>query len=163
MPADPDCLFCKIIAGELVRGRSSTRTNCTVSFMDIYPVTRGHALVVPRNHSRDLHRDRRRGPRRDGLAAQRLAARARDALGADGVNLTQLQRACSVADRLPLPPARDPSLRRTTRCGSQWLPGPGDPDEIAAAAELLRGGPDADGWMLRGVARTSSLRVRRGS
>ena len=48
---DPDCIFCKIVAGELpatIVGEDER----TISFMDIAPATRGHALVIPRAHSR---------------------------------------------------------------------------------------------------------------
>jgi hypothetical protein len=47
MAADPDCLYCKIVAGEV----PSTRVfedERTVAFMDINPATRGHLLVIPR-------------------------------------------------------------------------------------------------------------------
>ena len=55
--------------------------------MDITPWTRGHALVIPRTHSRNLYEVARDDLRRAGAAAQRLAARMRDRLGCDGVNL----------------------------------------------------------------------------
>ena len=51
--SDPDCIFCKIVAGELPSARVDEDER-TISFMDISPATRGHALVVPREHSRDL-------------------------------------------------------------------------------------------------------------
>ena len=53
MATDPDCLFCKIIAGEI----PSTRVyedERTIAFMDINPGTTGHLLVVPRAHAKDL-------------------------------------------------------------------------------------------------------------
>ena len=48
--ADPDCLFCKIVAGELPSQRIDEDER-TVTFMDVAPATRGHALVVPRAHT----------------------------------------------------------------------------------------------------------------
>ena len=53
MSSDPDCLFCKIAAGEILatRVREDERT---IAFMDINPATRGHVLVIPRAHTRDL-------------------------------------------------------------------------------------------------------------
>ena len=53
MPADPDCLFCKIVAGEIPSTRVDEDER-TIAFMDINPATRGHLLVVPREHSADL-------------------------------------------------------------------------------------------------------------
>ena len=51
--ADPDCLFCKIVAGEIPSTRVDEDER-TVAFMDINPATRGHLLVVPREHATDL-------------------------------------------------------------------------------------------------------------
>ena len=51
--SDPDCIFCKIVAGELP-ATIVDEDEHTVSFMDINPATRGHALVIPRRHAPDL-------------------------------------------------------------------------------------------------------------
>ena len=48
--ADPDCIFCKIVAGELP-ATIVDEDERTIAFMDINPATRGHALVIPRAHS----------------------------------------------------------------------------------------------------------------
>ena len=58
-----------------------------MSFMDINPWTRGHALVIPRTHSRNLLRDRGGRPRARAARAKRLAASMRERLGCDGINL----------------------------------------------------------------------------
>ena len=50
---DPDCIFCKIVAGELP-ATIIAEDERTISFMDIAPATRGHALVIPRAHAVDL-------------------------------------------------------------------------------------------------------------
>jgi len=86
MDAQPDCLFCRIVAGELP-ARIVAEDELTVSFMDISPATRGHALVVPRRHSEDLYSIGREDLKACMNSAQALALRARDRLGADGVNL----------------------------------------------------------------------------
>ena len=69
-----DCLFCKIVAGEIpaTRVREDERT---VAFMDINPATRGHLLVVPRAHATDLLEVAARGPRR--LRGRRAGPRGR--------------------------------------------------------------------------------------
>jgi histidine triad (HIT) family protein len=138
MPADTDCLFCDIVAG-VTPGTIIDSDELTVSFMDIYPVTRGHALVVPRKHARDLYEIDTEDLAAVGRAAQRLAARARDVLGADGVNLLNFSGRAAWQTVFHfhmhmIPRYVDDPLRL------QWVPGPGDPDEIAAAAELLKGG-----------------------
>ena len=86
MPADPDCLFCKIVAGEIPSTRVDEDER-TVAFMDINPATRGHLLVIPREHSVDLLEVPEEDLEACARMAKKLAARAQDRLGADGVNL----------------------------------------------------------------------------
>jgi histidine triad (HIT) family protein len=138
MPADSDFLFCGIVAGAMP-GTIIDSDERTVSFMDIHPVTRGHALVVPRHHSRDLYEVDPEDLAAVARTAQRLVARARDALGADGANVLNF---CGRAGwqtvfhfHVHMIPRYDDDPLRL-----QWVPGPGDPDEIAAAAVLLKGG-----------------------
>jgi len=132
-----DCLFCRIVAGEIPATVVDEDAR-TLAFMDINPATRGHALVVPRAHARDLHEIPAEDLQAVALAAQRLAVRMRARLGADGVNLIN---SCGpaawqtvfhfhmhvvpryVGDPLELP----------------WVPAPGDMDAIAATGVLLRG------------------------
>ena len=137
MAADPDCLFCKIVAGEV----PSTRVfedERTVAFMDINPATRGHLLVVPREHAADVHAIDPEDLKAVVVTAKGLAQRVRDKLGADGVNL--LNSTGSVAWQtvfhfhLHVIPRYDGDPLRLP-----WQPAPGDRDEIAAAAKELEG------------------------
>jgi histidine triad (HIT) family protein len=134
---DPDCIFCKIVAGELP-ATIVDEDELTVSFMDINPATRGHALVVPRRHARDLLSVEAEDLRAAAVAAQRLAARMSGRLGAAGVNLIN---SCGAAAwqtvfhfHIHVIPryADDPLLL-------PWTPAPGDMQEIAAAAQELGG------------------------
>ena len=81
-----DCIFCKIVAGELP-AEVVDQDDHTVSFMDINPWVRGHALVVPKRHSKNLYEIEDEDLHRTAAASRRLALRMRDGLGADGVNL----------------------------------------------------------------------------
>ena len=106
--------------------------------MDINPATRGHALVVPRAHSEDLLSVSTEDLEAVVLAAQRLARRQYERLGADGVNLLNSSGAAAwqtvfhfhvhVIPRYAGDPLKLP-----------WVPAPGDPEEIAAVAAELRG------------------------
>jgi histidine triad (HIT) family protein len=51
--ADPDCLFCKIVAGD-VPATIVHETKQTVAFRDINPQAPVHILVIPREHHRDV-------------------------------------------------------------------------------------------------------------
>jgi histidine triad (HIT) family protein len=81
-----DCIFCKIVAGELP-AEVVAEDEHTVSFMDINPWTRGHALVIPRNHSRNLYGIDEEDLAHVAAAAKRLAVTMRERLGCDGINL----------------------------------------------------------------------------
>ena len=133
-----DCIFCSIVAGELP-STIVDEDERTIAFMDIAPATRGHALVIPRAHAEDLLSVGAEDLAAVALAAQRLAGRARERLGADGINLLN---SCGAAAWQTvfhfhvhvIPRYREDPLRLP------WVPGPGDPQEIAAAAqELTRG------------------------
>ncbi|HVR05347.1 MAG TPA: HIT family protein [Solirubrobacteraceae bacterium] len=135
--SDPDCIFCKIVAGELP-ARIVDEDELVVAFMDINPATRGHALVVPRRHARDLLEVQDDDLQAVTRAAQRLAGRMTQRLGAAGVNLinscgapawqTVFHFHMHVIPRYPGDPLRLP-----------WTPAPGEPREIEAAAQELAG------------------------
>ncbi len=130
-----DCIFCKILAGELPSTKVDEDEH-TYAFMDINPATRGHALVIPRNHSHDLLEIDPEDLAHTAVAAQRLAARAKDKLNARGVNLLNCCGAAAWQTVFHfhihvIPRYSDDPLKLP------WIPGPGDPDEIAAAAEQL--------------------------
>ena len=133
-----DCIFCKIVAGELPASIVDEDEQ-TIAFMDINPATRGHSLVIPRAHATDLLEIEPSQLTAVSIAAQRLAARAKERLGADGVNVINSCGAAAwqtvfhfhlhVIPRYQGDPLRLP-----------WTPAPGDSEEIAAAAATLSGG-----------------------
>jgi histidine triad (HIT) family protein len=135
--ADPDCIFCKIVAGELPASVVDEDER-TLAFMDIAPATRGHALVIPRAHSTDLLSIDREDLGAVALAAQRLAGRMKERLGADGVNLLN---SCGLAAwqtvfhfHVHVIPRYDGDPLRLP-----WVPSAGDQAEIQAAAQELSG------------------------
>jgi histidine triad (HIT) family protein len=133
--SEQDCIFCKIVAGELP-ATIVDHDEHTLAFMDINPATRGHALVIPRRHATDLLSIDERELEAVAVAAQRLARRAKERLGADGVNVINSCGAAAwqtvfhfhlhVVPRYTGDPLKLP-----------WTPAPGDPAEIAAAAAAI--------------------------
>ena len=51
---DPDCLFCKIVAGEIPSDRV-LEDDDVIAFRDINPRAPTHVLVIPRRHIPDAH------------------------------------------------------------------------------------------------------------
>jgi histidine triad (HIT) family protein len=133
---DP-CIFCGIVAGD-VPGQIVDSDEHTVAFMDINPATRGHSLVVPRQHSFDLMDVSDEDLERTMLAARRLARRIDEVLEPDGINLLNSCRPAAWQTVFHyhihvIPRYEDDPLKLP------WVPGPGDEKEIAELAEQLRG------------------------
>ena len=133
-----DCLFCGIVAGS-IPSETIDSDESTVAFMDINPATPGHALVVPRRHSRDLLEIEPDDLAATTIAAQGLAKRMKEVLDADGVNLIN---ACGTAAWQTVfhfhihvvPRYEDDPLELP------WVPREGDMEEIARIAGRLRDG-----------------------
>ncbi len=134
---DPDCIFCKIVAGELP-AMIVAEDERTIAFMDIQPASRGHALVIPRAHCRDVHDIDPADLAAVAVTAKALAAKAVQNLGADGVNLLNSNGAAAwqtvfhfhmhVIPRYEGDPLRLP-----------WAPAAGDMDAIRGAGAELAG------------------------
>jgi histidine triad (HIT) family protein len=132
---DPDCIFCKILAGDLP-ATIVAEDERTIAFLDIAPATRGHALVIPRAHAGDLLSVDDADLQAVTSASRRLAGRLKERLGADGVNLLN---SCGAAAfqtvfhfHVHVIPRYDGDPLRLP-----WTPTPGDPEEIAAVAREL--------------------------
>ena len=44
-----DCIFCKIAKKE-IPSKIIIETNKSISFLDVFPLSRGHTLVIPKRH-----------------------------------------------------------------------------------------------------------------
>jgi len=88
MAGDRDCIFCKIVSGEIPSVRiAESKEAC--AFMDIAPIARGHILVIPRDHYETIS-----DMPPDAVAAlfrlaARIAPQAQHAVGAEGLNVLQ--------------------------------------------------------------------------
>ncbi|MFL5871257.1 MAG: HIT family protein [Solirubrobacterales bacterium] len=132
-----DCIFCAIAAGdgpaEIVDSDEHT-----VAFMDINPATRGHALVIPRTHSANLMEISDEDLERTMVAARRLSRKLDAALHPAGFNVIN---ACGAAAWQTvfhfhlhvIPRYEDDPLKLP------WIPRGGEPEQIAAVAEDIRG------------------------
>jgi histidine triad (HIT) family protein len=83
LAAQPDCLFCSIIAGETEAAIVLDEPHA-VAFLDHRPLVHGHTLLVPREHHEtlpDLPADQVEGYF---TTAQRLATVVREAMNATG-------------------------------------------------------------------------------
>lgn len=132
-----DCIFCKIVAGEIPCFKLYEDA-ATLAFMDINPVHPGHALAIPKAHHPDLF-----AIPADGLAAttatlQKVARAVRKTLQPAGMNLVQCNGAAAAQSvmhfHMHAVPRHDGD-----GLAMNWGLDPGDMDEIGALAEKIRG------------------------
>ena len=130
------CIFCAIVAGE-APAQIVDSDEHTLAFMDINPATRGHALVVPRNHVADLMDASDADLERTMVAARRLARRIEAALEPAGFNVLNAcgRAACQTVFHYHLhviPRYEDDPLKLA------WIPRGAEAEEVAAVAARIR-------------------------
>ena len=86
--ADGECIFCSIVSGTSP-AHVVAEDETTLAFLDIFPLTRGHTLVIPKRHAQDLLDARADDVAAVARMAQQVALRLRSALDAPGINLLQ--------------------------------------------------------------------------
>lgn len=137
--ADPACPICAAVLDE----SSGAVIDCdeqTVTLMHTEPATDGHVLVVPRRHATDLYDITPDDLSATIRAAQRVAFKLRDRLGADGINLVNACRPAAWQTVFHF------HLHVVPRYGNDrlippWTPRPGDHERLQALAALLRHQP----------------------
>jgi histidine triad (HIT) family protein len=138
VPRDPDCIFCAIVAGD-APAEIVDSDDRTVTFLDINPATRGHSLVVPRDHSESLFDVTDQDLHASIVAARRLAERMRRTIEPDGVNILNAAGRAAWQSVFHfhlhvIPRYEDDPLQLP------WRPGPVPLDELKAVADTLRRG-----------------------
>ncbi len=86
--SEPGCVFCQIVAGE-AEAFVVASDPMAVAFLDIAPLARGHTLVVPTRHVRDLLDDGAQALQEVAPVVEEAAHLLVGRLGADGLNLFQ--------------------------------------------------------------------------
>ncbi len=83
-----NCIFCKIIAGDIPSMRVYEDEDC-IAILDINPAAPGHTLVIPKKHYQDLFEMDEAMAGKLMMVAQEIGKRQMERLGAPGVNLVQ--------------------------------------------------------------------------
>ena len=131
-----DCIFCAI-ASRSAPAEVVQADDTAIAFLDISPATRGHTLVIPRKHSKDLTEIDGEDLAHVVKMAQAIAKRMPGALGCDGVNLLN---SCGAAAwqtvfhfHLHVIPRYDDDPLKLP-----WIPSPPSTEELPQIAEALR-------------------------
>jgi histidine triad (HIT) family protein len=136
MTTDPDCIFCKIVSGE-IPSHKLDEDDKTLAFLDINPWTRGHSLVIPKEHSRNIYDIEPDDLAAAHIAAQRLAKRLREKLDCEGMNTIQSSEPAAMQTVFHthvhvIPRYSDDGLKLPAH------PQPAEHEELAGLAEELR-------------------------
>lgn len=136
MSRDPDCIFCKIVAGEIPCFKLYEDV-ATLAFMDINPVHPGHALVIPKAHEADVLEVSEDAIAAVAATARQVAKAVQEVVDPDGLNLVQCN---GKAAAQSVPHFHMHVLPRKDGDGLalNWGLEPGDMDEIGALAERIR-------------------------
>jgi histidine triad (HIT) family protein len=135
--AHEDCIFCKVLAGE-IPGERVYEDEHAIAVMDINPWTRGHIVVFPRKHAENLFEIEDEELERVIVAVKRVAAKVREGLDPDGVNLLQSNGRAAWQTIFHLhfhviPRYDDDPLQLPVR------PERAEPEELAEVAKEIRG------------------------
>lgn len=85
---DDTCIFCRIAAGEIPSKTLYEDGEFRV-ILDLGPATRGHALILPKNHYRNLFELPEQQAEKVMALAKKMAVQMREKLHCDGFNLVQ--------------------------------------------------------------------------
>jgi histidine triad (HIT) family protein len=83
-----DCIFCAIIAGN-IPAHKVYEDDKTLAFLDINPLAKGHVLVIPKEHSRNLLDIKDEDMAAVGRTISRAAKAVRTVTNCDGINVLQ--------------------------------------------------------------------------
>jgi histidine triad (HIT) family protein len=136
VPATSDCIFCKVLAGD-IPSEMVDSDDRTVAVMDINPATRGHVVVITREHAENLFDVSDEDLLAVMQMARRVAERMKQTLEPGGFNI--LHNIGRVAWQSifhfhlhVIPRYEDDALQLP------WMPAPGDPAALASVAQTLR-------------------------
>jgi histidine triad (HIT) family protein len=136
MSSDSDCIFCKIIAGEIPSFKLFEDEN-TLAFMDINPASTGHALVIPKEHAADVYSVSEAAISQTVKTAKMIALAIERTLNPDGLNLLQCNGPAAAQSvmhfHMHVLPRREGDELKLN-----WGLEPGDMDAIGALAERIR-------------------------
>ncbi len=83
-----DCLFCKIIKGE-IPSSNIYKDDDVVAFLDIFPYSKGHTVVVPVKHYKNFLEFPDKEMSKYFSVLKDLSIRIKENLKADGINVVQ--------------------------------------------------------------------------
>lgn len=85
---DSNCIFCKIANGE-IPSKTLYEDDSFRVILDISPASKGHAIILPKNHAANLYELPDEDAAKIMIVAKKVAAVLKDTLHCDGLNVLQ--------------------------------------------------------------------------
>ena len=134
---DCNCIFCKIANGEIPSTTLYEDEDFRV-ILDLGPATRGHALLLPKNHFANLFELDDETAQKAFLVAKKMAGKMKAALGADGFNLVQNNGEAAGQTVFHFHMHLIPRYENDN-AGILWEPGETTPEDMAEVKRLVDG------------------------
>ena len=134
---DCNCIFCKIANGEIPSTTLYEDEDFRV-ILDLGAATRGHALLLPKNHFANLFELDDETAQKAILVAKKIAGKMKDALGADGFNLVQNNGEAAGQTVFHFHMHLIPRYENDN-AGILWEPGETTPEDMAEVKRLVDG------------------------
>lgn len=134
---DCNCIFCKIANGEIPSTTLYEDDDFRV-ILDLGPATRGHALLLPKNHFANLFELDDETAQKAILVAKKMAGKMKAALGADGFNLVQNNGEAAGQTVFHFHMHLIPRYENDN-AGILWEPGETTPEDMAEVKRLVDG------------------------
>ena len=91
---DNDCIFCKLANGDIPTATLYEDEDFRV-ILDANPASKGHALIIPKEHYADLYELDDSVAGKAMILAKKMIAKLTDILGCDGYNIVQNNGECA--------------------------------------------------------------------
>ncbi len=136
MSSDPNCIFCKIVAGDIPCTKLLDEDGA-IAFMDIGPVATGHLLLIPKDHYHTLDEMPPEAAATMFRHLPKLIRAVQAATGSEGVNV--LQNNGAIAGQV-VPHVHVHIIPRTPagRFSFNWPAGTYEPGQMESLAEAIR-------------------------
>ena len=133
---DNDCIFCKIANGEIP---SSTiyEDDMFRVILDLSPATKGHALIIPKNHMANIFEMDESTDGKAFVLASRIAKAMKEALHCDGLNIVQNNGEIAGQTVFHFHMHIIPRYEGDNQ-NINWVPGTSEADERNAVAEQIK-------------------------
>lgn len=136
MMVETGCVFCAIVEGD-APAEVIYEDEATLAFMDIHPAARGHTLVIPKEHFRNIYDIEQEALLATARTTMKVARAVRAAFEPHGLNILQANESGGFQSVFHfhfhiVPRWKDDGLIRP------WQPKRGDEGEIRETARLIR-------------------------